>query len=480
MITVVCILSISAFISIYLSNERQRLNNEIDVLLDTHSKALAKPLWGLDRDAVEKLLQVMSGHDHIAYVGVWTDGNNASKLFAERGVQVPGDNALTAERDIIEPDNGEMIGRLKLAVSGDHVQFAVKAIWWVGFAIVSAIIGISVGVIYLSFHVFTRPLRALTRTMQRLSDGDIDVDIPSLDRSDEIGDIARSIERFKANAIKIRAMTGEFRNHAKRLEDSLGREKEFNALQRQFISMVSHEFRTPLAIIDSAAGRLKKGAQTIGSEASTPWLDRIQTSVVRIIQLIEGAVSASHLDEGKIVAKPQACDIAALVKDAQESLTAARQTHRCDVHLDGMPSQFFGDPKLLRQVFSNLISNALKYSPEGSTITIEGRSDGVNMTVSIRDQGMGIPRGEMDRLFNRFFRGKKTTGIPGTGNGLYVTKAFVDMHDGVLSVESTENDGACFTVQLPVGGKAGRVSADEETDLLEDIIGIDERLFAGT
>ena len=476
LITVVCIASILIFISFYSSSERIKLQHDLDALLDFNAEAVAKPLWGLDRDEIEKLLRVMNGNDRIAYVGVWTSWGSEAELFAEQGDPSLKDYSIVGERDIFEPGSEELIGRLKLVLSGDRVRFANETIWRIGFAMGFIIIVVSIGVILLGFHLFTRPLRILSLTMQRLSRNETDIDIPSLDRADEIGGMARSIDKFKMNAIKIKTMTGELQDHAKRLEASLEQQKELNALQRQFVSMVSHEFRTPLAIIDSVATRLEKEVHNHNPEDLMSRIETVRGAVVRMIQLIDSTLSASLLDEGKVACEPELCDIAALVKEAQETLANAKATHRYEIDLDGLPRWILGDPKLLHQVFSNLVSNAMKYSPDGSTIAIEGWTDDASVFVSVRDQGVGIPENEITNLFQRFFRASTSAGIAGTGIGLYVVKRFVEMHDGSIAVESSEGDGTCFTIRLPIGD--ADTSASEDTDFLGELVDIDERLFS--
>jgi two-component system OmpR family sensor kinase len=109
-----------------------------------------------------------------------------------------------------------------------------------------------------------------------------------------------------------------------------------------------------------------------------------------------------------------------------------------------------GDDKLLSQAFSNLVSNAIKYSPGGGTVEIEAGIVGDEAVVSIVDHGIGIPAGDLNRLFERYHRGSNVSGIVGTGVGLYLVKMVVDMHGGAVTVDSKEGDGARFTIRLPL------------------------------
>jgi signal transduction histidine kinase len=113
------------------------------------------------------------------------------------------------------------------------------------------------------------------------------------------------------------------------------------------------------------------------------------------------------------------------------------------------PVPMIGDPKLLFQVFSNLLANAIKYSPGGASIEVEASSTADEAVVTVKDRGIGIPAQDLERLFERYHRGSNVSGIVGTGMGLYLVKTAVDLHHGGVEARSTENEGACFIVRLP-------------------------------
>ncbi len=176
------------------------------------------------------------------------------------------------------------------------------------------------------------------------------------------------------------------------------------------------------------------------------------------MSLIETVLDAAHLEEGRIKFEPGDCAICDLLEDLQKAYLETYPKHRIEVDLEELPSSITADERLIRQVFSNLLSNALKYSPEGTTVRVGGWRDGNMVVISIQDDGVGIPGDELSRLFERFFRASTSTGIAGTGIGLHLTHHFIDLHGGSIEVDSSEGAGSTFTVRLPIGNEARAVA----------------------
>jgi signal transduction histidine kinase len=125
----------------------------------------------------------------------------------------------------------------------------------------------------------------------------------------------------------------------------------------------------------------------------------------------------------------------------------------------------YGDASLLSQLFCNLLSNAVKYSPDGARIEIAAAQEDAQVRVSIKDHGIGIPQGELERVFERYYRGSNTSGIGGSGVGLSLVRSIVDLHKGSISLESTEGRGSCFTLRFPAvspGTRGARTSAENK------------------
>lgn len=275
-----------------------------------------------------------------------------------------------------------------------------------------------------------------------------------------------SLELFEARdgPLEIRVLAGAFNQfltseqhllqerseQARRLTEALEREKEVNGLQRQFVSMVCHEFRTPLAIIDGNAYRLLRRHRTMPTHRLEDALAKIRTSVGRLTDLMESVLSAARLEAGTIKFEPQPCDPARMIQEVVANHQEVNPTHRLVADLERLPAEFVMDVKLMRQVISNLLSNAIKYSAEGTTVWIDASStEEGGLVVAVKDEGVGIPEDELERLFERFFRASTSTGIAGTGIGLHMVKALVELHDGAVDVASDIGKGTTFSVHLP-------------------------------
>lgn len=234
-----------------------------------------------------------------------------------------------------------------------------------------------------------------------------------------------------------------------RLGEALDRERERNEAQRQFVSMVSHEFRTPLSIIDGNARRLARPADKIDQADREKLAEKVNNAVKRLVRLIDTTINAARLEAGKVNYNPKPCNLAELIADIamqqQETIP-----HRISLALDEVSASIEADPKLLDHVFTNLIANASKYSPDQPEIWVRGRIEGEWVVIEIEDRGVGIPANEVSNLFRRFFRATTSAGFVGTGLGLHIAKQFVELHKGEIDVTSSEGQGTVIAVKLPV------------------------------
>lgn len=233
------------------------------------------------------------------------------------------------------------------------------------------------------------------------------------------------------------------------LEQSLDRERDTTAIYRNFVSVVSHQFRTPLAIIDSSAQRILRYGGTHSPEVVSR-IERIRNAAMRLTQLVDSTLLASRLDEGQLDMKLQFCDFAELVRSlcVRHQEIAAHRTIEVSSCSEKLVIEC--DPLLMEQVLSNLLSNAVKYSPDGSPILVRCWSDETSIHCSISDKGIGIPQDELPRLFERFFRARTAVGFTGTGLGLNFAHYVTSLHGGTITVRSEENVGSTFIVTLPL------------------------------
>jgi PAS domain S-box-containing protein len=250
------------------------------------------------------------------------------------------------------------------------------------------------------------------------------------------------------------AATRELKANAEGLKEALAKEKELNELQRQFVSMASHEFRTPLTIIDGAAQRLMRrlNADRLTPEDALQRINKIRSAVQRMTRLMESTLTAARLDEGKIAIKIGSCEIGNIVKEVCVRQQDIIQTHVISCELTELPESILADTDSVEQVLTNLLSNAVKYSPEAQIIEVRGWREGHQVVISVRDYGIGIDEEEFPEIGQRFFRAKTSTGIAGTGIGLNMVKTLVEMHGGTVNFESIKGEGSTFTVHLPIAG----------------------------
>jgi signal transduction histidine kinase len=325
-----------------------------------------------------------------------------------------------------------------------------EARWLIAIAMVCAAVLVVAALIYISRSI-SGPLLRLAGYMHRLAANDTEIEVRGTERNDEIGEMARAAVVFRNNAIELMVTQRALARQASMLEEKLAAERHLTQLQRNFVSMASHEFRTPLTIIDGHAQRLNKLSDRIGVDEIVTRAGKIRAAVLRMTHLIDNLLTSTRLLESGagLYFHPQDLDLRELVHDVcqlhRESSPASNI-----VENPAHPLRMVGDPKLLSQVFDNLLSNAIKYSPRGGGVCITARAEDGGFAVAVEDRGMGIPAADVGRLFERYFRGSNVSGIVGTGVGLNLVKMVVDLHGGSVTVESQEGKGSRFTVHLPL------------------------------
>lgn len=237
---------------------------------------------------------------------------------------------------------------------------------------------------------------------------------------------------------------------AERLQAELAKEKEINELKSRFVSMISHEYRTPLAVITLYVDMFKRYRDRLTITQQEEYLTNIQAAVTRLTTLIEDTLTMGQSEIISLNMNPVALDIEQFCRDLVEEhrLTSAAGP----IHLSrtGPDSQIVADPKLLHQIITNLLSNADKYSPEGSLIEITLICEGDNIIIQITDQGIGIPEEDQKRLFQTFHRASNVGTTPGTGLGLAIVRQAVEAHGGAVSFQSQIDVGTTFTITLPM------------------------------
>jgi PAS domain S-box-containing protein len=234
------------------------------------------------------------------------------------------------------------------------------------------------------------------------------------------------------------------------LEHALSKEKELSDLKTRFVSMASHEFRTPLSTILSSASLVAKYVLSEEQDKRDKHIQRIRSAVSNLTDILNEFLSIGRLEEGKIqvnMSEFNLKDQAQLV--CHEMQTILKPGQRIQFSHRGAMIVLL-DLSMLRNIFINLISNALKFSPENGLIEVETDVNEKQILISVRDQGIGISEEDQKHLFERFFRGKNATNIQGTGLGLHIVSKYAELMGGSISVHSGLEEGTMFTVKFRI------------------------------
>lgn len=232
---------------------------------------------------------------------------------------------------------------------------------------------------------------------------------------------------------------------------ALAKERELSELRSSFVSLVSHEFRTPLTTIQSSTELLEHYNDRLSHEKKHNHFARIQNAVRRMTQLLEDVLTIGQAEAGQLKFHPEPIDLVTFCRDIVDSMQViARREHKLDFLTPNNCTTAQLDEKLLGHIITNLLSNAIKYSPDGGTVEFEVMCNSYSAIFRIQDTGIGIPKEDLDKLFDSFGRASNVGTIQGTGLGLAIVKKCVDLHGGDITVESELGVGTTFTVILPL------------------------------
>jgi signal transduction histidine kinase len=243
--------------------------------------------------------------------------------------------------------------------------------------------------------------------------------------------------------------------------DNAARAEELIRLRDEFVAVVSHELRTPLTsiigylelLVDEEAGDLTAEQES--------YLEVVQRSTARLVELVGDLLLVAEAERGPLALELADIDIASLAADAAEAARPAADARGVILRVEpGSGGTVAGDPTRLAQMLDNLISNAIKFTPEGGRVTVHAAVRGSDAVFEVVDTGGGVSDADRERLFDPFFRSREANAraVPGTGLGLTITKAIVDAHHGSIEVESAPGKGTTFRVWLPVGERIAAFS----------------------
>jgi PAS domain S-box-containing protein len=233
------------------------------------------------------------------------------------------------------------------------------------------------------------------------------------------------------------------------LSEALEAEKELNALKSRFVSMASHEFRTPLSTIMSSVDLIGRYTEPIVDERITKHTQKIRTKVRELTGMLNDFMSLDKLEQGRVTCTPADVDLVDLSIELIEELRGIARSGQ-EIHYDhsGAERTIHQDRQMLAHVLSNLLSNALKYSSENKRIELLTRIADGQVTIIVKDEGIGIPLEDQQHLFERFFRAGNAFTVQGTGLGLSIVRKYLDMMGGTIRFESVPGKGTTFTTEL--------------------------------
>lgn len=236
------------------------------------------------------------------------------------------------------------------------------------------------------------------------------------------------------------------------VRQNLVKERELNELKSRFVSMASHEFRTPLSTILSSISLIGKYPDD-ARDKREKHINRIKSAITNLTNILNDFLSIGKLEEGKVDALTEQVDITQLVHETTDEIEPSLKSGQQIICECPTNIEIWSDPRLLKNVFLNLLSNACKYSAEDQEIRVDCKENEGMLEMTVQDFGNGIPQEEQSNIFSRFYRAANVTNIQGTGLGLYIVKKYVDMLGGEISFESVENKGTTFFLKLPKNAK---------------------------
>ncbi|RYG00298.1 MAG: PAS domain S-box protein, partial [Chitinophagaceae bacterium] len=263
-------------------------------------------------------------------------------------------------------------------------------------------------------------------------------------------DLNRDLEqKVEERTTILREALQKLENSQKETQEALQKEKQLNEIKSRFMSIASHEFRTPLSTVLSSASLLSKYTSTDDQHKRERHIEKIKSSVRSLNAILEDFLSLGKIEEGKISIHIEQFDVEEFMFSIIEEMTPLLKTNQ---HLSVDQNSVMtavSDKRLIKNILVNLITNAIKFSDEGTTININISGSDQQICFEVIDKGIGIPKDEFNHLFSSFYRARNAINIQGTGLGLHIVKRYLDLLNGEITVETEVGKGSKFTVYIP-------------------------------
>jgi len=236
----------------------------------------------------------------------------------------------------------------------------------------------------------------------------------------------------------------------KELSEMLQKEKELSEIKSRFVSMASHEFRTPLSTVLSSASLLSKYTSAEDQDKRTRHIEKIKGAVKHLNDILEDFLSLGKLDEGKVESHSSEFNLEDFLHDlVDEAKGLLKKDQHIDFMYKGAP-EVLSDKKLLKNILVNLITNAIKFSPDDGIINMRADVADSHGIIAVSDNGIGIPKADLEHIFSSFYRAANATNIQGTGLGLHIVKRFTELMGGSVNIDSELDKGTTVTITIPI------------------------------
>ena len=237
------------------------------------------------------------------------------------------------------------------------------------------------------------------------------------------------------------------------LSEALDKEKQLSEIKGRFVSMASHEFRTPLSTVLSSASLLSKYTTTEEQDKRNRHVEKIKNSVKHLNDILEDFLSLGKLNEGKVEVQNTKFDLKAFMEDTIDEMKGLLKKDQYFIFQHEGMNTVCSDRKLLKNIIFNLTTNAIKFSDEGAPLELRSKITNDTMQLTIKDKGIGISEDDLGHLYSSFYRGRNAMNIQGTGLGLHIVKRYVELLSGTIELKSKLGEGSTFCITIPITNK---------------------------